>query len=186
MIAGLASMAPGASVAYTCALPNVTAGFTNVATDTGMPPTGPDVSASASAVVFVTSPFKPPNVVVTHAAITHPSISITKDPKSQIIVNDGTAKFIITVKNTGDVTLTDVTVSDPLSSRCDNSLGVLVAGESWTYACARTDVKADFTNVAEAKGKPPTGPEVSASDFAAVTAPRSGHHRSPRSRSSRR
>ena len=55
-IPALASMAPGASLSYTCSLANVTASFTNVATDTGTPPTGPDVSATDSAHVTVPPP----------------------------------------------------------------------------------------------------------------------------------
>jgi uncharacterized repeat protein (TIGR01451 family) len=52
-IPALASMAPGASVTYTCTRPNVTAGFDNVGTATGTPPTGPNVSASDTAPVKV-------------------------------------------------------------------------------------------------------------------------------------
>jgi uncharacterized repeat protein (TIGR01451 family) len=59
-IPGLATMAPGASVLYTCASPNVTASFTNVATDTGTPPSGPNVTSTDTAVVLVTAPFTPP------------------------------------------------------------------------------------------------------------------------------
>jgi uncharacterized repeat protein (TIGR01451 family) len=47
----LASMAPGASVAYTCTRPNVRATFDNVATATGTPPSGPNVTASDTAPV---------------------------------------------------------------------------------------------------------------------------------------
>ena len=49
----LASMAPGASVTYTCTKPNVQAAFDNVATATGTPPTGPNVTASDTAPVKV-------------------------------------------------------------------------------------------------------------------------------------
>jgi uncharacterized repeat protein (TIGR01451 family) len=59
-IGELAAMAPGASTTYTCFLSNVKAGFTNVATDTGTPPSGPDVTATDTATVTVTAPFTPP------------------------------------------------------------------------------------------------------------------------------
>jgi phosphoheptose isomerase len=52
-IPALASMAPGASVTYTCTRPNVRAAFDNVATATGTPPTGPNVTASDTAPVKV-------------------------------------------------------------------------------------------------------------------------------------
>jgi uncharacterized repeat protein (TIGR01451 family) len=50
-IPALASMAPGATVTYTCTRPNVRAGFDNVATATGTPPSGPNVTASDTAPV---------------------------------------------------------------------------------------------------------------------------------------
>ena len=57
-IPALALMAPGASVTYTCVQPNVQSDFTNVATATGTPPTGPDVTASDMAPV-TTATLKP-------------------------------------------------------------------------------------------------------------------------------
>lgn len=167
-VAGLASMAPGASVSYVCKLANVTAGFTNFATDTGTPPTGPTVSATDSALVLVRQVFTPPSLAVTHTVVAHPSISIQKDPKSQTVESGGTAKFTIIVKNTGDVALTDVTVHDPLSSACDHGFGTLSASETESYSCARSDVTTGFTNTAEATGTPPTGPEVSSSASASI------------------
>ena len=64
-IAELATMLPGASVTYTCRAANVTASFTNVATDTGTPPSGPDVTATDTATVLVTASFTPPIPSVT-------------------------------------------------------------------------------------------------------------------------
>jgi uncharacterized repeat protein (TIGR01451 family) len=52
-IPALASMAPGASVTYSCTKTNVRAAFDNVATATGTPPTGPNVTASDTAPVKV-------------------------------------------------------------------------------------------------------------------------------------
>jgi uncharacterized repeat protein (TIGR01451 family) len=78
-IAELAVMAPGASTTYTCFMPNVTAGFTNVATDTGTPPTGPDVTATDTATVTVAAPFTPPIPTPTKrkAAKHHPAPPIS-------------------------------------------------------------------------------------------------------------
>src|SRR5262249_27928788 len=55
----LASMAPGATVTYTCTQKNVRASFNNVATATGTPPSGPKVTARDIATVKV-PPLKPP------------------------------------------------------------------------------------------------------------------------------
>jgi uncharacterized repeat protein (TIGR01451 family) len=50
-IPGLASMAPGATVTYSCSRPNVRGNFDNVATATGTPPAGPNVTATDTAPV---------------------------------------------------------------------------------------------------------------------------------------
>jgi uncharacterized repeat protein (TIGR01451 family) len=50
-IPALASMAPGATVTYTCTRPNVRANFDNIATATGTPPLGPNVTATDTAPV---------------------------------------------------------------------------------------------------------------------------------------
>jgi uncharacterized repeat protein (TIGR01451 family) len=163
-IAALASMAPGVSVSYNCSLANVTASFTNVATATGTGSNGQTVTATDSAPVTV-----PASLTAPAAVTTHPAISIVKAPKSQSSTNGGTATFTITVTNTGDVTLSDVTVTDPLSPDCDRSLGALDAGKSTSYTCSKPNVTAGFTNVATATGKPPTGASVKATDHADVT-----------------
>jgi uncharacterized repeat protein (TIGR01451 family) len=156
-IPALASMAPGATITYTCSLANVTTSFTNIAVATGHPPLGPDVSAQDTAAVTVVAP------------ATHPAIAIVKNPKSQTVTRGGTATFTITVTNTGDVTLTNVTVSDPLSPNCNRTIGTLAPGASTSYTCTRANVTANFTNVAVASGTA-GGTTVTAQDTAPVTA----------------
>ena len=156
-IPALASMAPGATVTYTCSLANVTASFTNVAVATGTPPVGPDVSASDTAAVTAVAP------------ATHPAITIVKNPKSQTITRGGTATFTITVTNTGDVALTDVKVTDALSPNCNRTIGTIAPGAAVTYTCTRPNVTASFNNVAVATGKA-GATTVTAQDTAPVTA----------------
>ena len=156
-IPGLASMAPGATITYTCTLANVTASFTNIAIATGTPPLGPPVSAQDTAAVTAVAP------------ATHPAITIVKNPKSQTVTRGGTANFTITVTNTGDVALTNVTVSDPLSPNCNRTIGTLAPGASTSYTCTRANVTANFTNVAVASGTA-GGTTVTAQDTAPVTA----------------
>ena len=166
-------LAPGASLTYTCTLANVRVNFENVATVTATPPTGADVSASDSALVSVTEPFTPPVVIVNH-----PSILITKNPKAQTVAKGGTAVFTITVKNNGDVDLTDVTVSDPRSPACNRTIGTLAAGAAVTYTCTLRNVKASFDNVAVAKGNA-GATAVSATDTAPVKVANLSPRRSP-------
>jgi uncharacterized repeat protein (TIGR01451 family) len=104
-----------------------------------------------------------------------PAIAIVKNPKSQTVAVGGTATFTITVTNTGNVTLTDVHVDDPLSPLCNRTKAEIPALASMapqaavTYTCTRPNVRAAFDNVATATGTPPTGPNVTANDTAPVT-----------------
>jgi uncharacterized repeat protein (TIGR01451 family) len=156
----LASMAPGDELSYSCTVANVMADFTNVATAIGTPQVGPDVSATDSASVTVGPPPPP---------VTHPAISIVKDPKSQTVTVGKTATFKITVTNTGDVALTNVTVTDPLSPDCNRTIGTLAPGASTSYTCTRPDVRSSFTNVAVVTGTA-GATTVRAQDTAPVTA----------------
>jgi len=168
----LASMAPNASVTYTCSLANVTAGFTNVAVATGSPPSGADVTASDSAQVTVTTPTAPvnPSAPLTPPRVGAPAITIVKGPSLQTVSLGGTATFRITVTNTGDVVLHDVTVTDPKSSDCNRDLGTIAAGGSRAYTCTHPNVMQQFVNVATVVGTSPTGRKVTDSDTAPVKA----------------
>ena len=101
--------------------------------------------------------------------VQHPSITIKKSPSSQTVARGGTATFHITVTNNGDVTLTNVSVSDPNSANCNRDLGTLAVGASTTYTCTRSKVRKRFVNTAEAVGTSPNGTVVRATTRAAVT-----------------
>ena len=104
----------------------------------------------------------------------NPAIAIVKNPKTQTVAAGGTATFTITVTNSGNVTLTNVTVTDPLSPNCNRTkadiaaLASMAPGSSVTYTCTRANVTSSFDNVATATGTPPSGPNVTASDVAPV------------------
>jgi uncharacterized repeat protein (TIGR01451 family) len=156
-IPALASMAAGATVTYTCSLANVVASFTNVAVATGTPPVGPNVTAQDTAGVTAVAP------------ATHPAITVVKNPKSQTVTVGNKATFTITVTNTGDVALTNVTVTDAQSPNCNRTIGTLAPGASTSYTCTRANVTSSFTNVAVASGTA-GGTTVKAQDSAPVTA----------------
>jgi uncharacterized repeat protein (TIGR01451 family) len=155
-------MAPGDHLSYSCTLANVTTNFTNTAVATGTPPVGSDVTASDTAAVTV-NPLPPP------PPVTHPAISIVKNPKSQTVTSGGTATFTITVTNNGDVALTNVTVADALSPNCNKTIGTLAPGQSVSYKCTRPNVTSSFTNVAVVTGKAGST-TLTAQDTAPVTA----------------
>ena len=102
--------------------------------------------------------------------VINPSIEITKDPATQLVTLSSNATFTITVTNTGDVALSNVTVTDVLAPDCDLSSVSLAVGASTSYVCTITNVLADFTNSAVVIGTPPVGDDVTDSDDAEVDA----------------
>ncbi len=97
------------------------------------------------------------------------------------IANAGdTITYTFAVQNTGNVPLTNVTVTDPKVTVSGGSLATLAAGATdsttftGTYILTQTDIDAgSFTNTATATGTPPTGPNVTDPDDDTQTWPRS-------------
>ena len=105
-------------------------------------------------------PFAPPPKLPKKKPIVrslHPKIAITKGPKNQTVEHGGTATFTISVRDTSNMTLTGVVVSDPRSPNCKRTIGTLAAGAqgtSYTCSSSRRDKK-DFENVAVVTGARP-------------------------------
>jgi len=132
---------------YTCTATNITAGFDSTATATGSLPLGTDVVDTATVSVDVAQ------------------VLIAKTPITQVIDSGDPANFTILVTNQSDVTLTDISVSDPNSPDCDRSIGQipnLIAGQSHNYNCAEPNVTDGFINTATATGN--VSPETTVSD----------------------
>ncbi len=166
--AGAASLAPGAAVTctatYTATQADVDAGtITNTATATGTPPGAltPPVSPPSSATVTV-----PPAPAVTVVKSASPSDS-GHFTVGQVIIYS----FLVT--NTGNVTLTPVTVHEGAFSgsgtvspvSCPAGANSLAPGASVTCTATYTITQADVdagsvTNAATATGTPPSGPPV--------------------------
>lgn len=106
-----------------------------------------------------------------YVGVSNPAIDIVKTLTNEggFVPLGGTATFEIVVTNTGDVDLTDVTVTDPLTPACDRSIGALAVGASSTYTCDATNVTASFTNVADVVGTGPQGEKVTDTDPEPVT-----------------
>jgi uncharacterized repeat protein (TIGR01451 family) len=137
---------------HTCTVTGVITDFTNTAIVTGTPSVGDDVTDTDTAFVDVI----------------HPVIEISKTPDAQTVTSGSIAIFTISVTNTGDTSLADVTISDALTPDCNRSLGDLEAGEDASYECARANVTSDFTNTATVTGWPVDGKLVNDTDTAAV------------------
>ena len=141
---------------------------------TGTPPSGPAVSATSSATVNATQ---------------SPGVSVTTTPNPSTVTAAGQrVTYTFGLKNTGNVTLTGVGVSDTQSSpSLGSSLGPiacttgtnnsisLAPGVTDNCSATYTVSQADMTNgtikdVATATGTPPSGPAVTATTPATVTA----------------
>ncbi|SDO68316.1 conserved repeat domain-containing protein [Nakamurella panacisegetis] len=163
--AGAASLAPGASVTctagYTVTQADVDAGkITNVATATGTPPTS-------------TPPVSPPSKV-TVPNDPKPALSVLKSASLTTITGAGQkVGYSFLVTNTGNVTLTNVTVSDagfsgtgPLSPvTCPAAAAKMLPGASITCTASYTTTQADvdagkLVNTATAGATPPGGGTV--------------------------
>ncbi|MCB0178594.1 MAG: DUF11 domain-containing protein, partial [Anaerolineae bacterium] len=97
-----------------------------------------------------------------------PGITISKTPDLQTIETGQPVTFTISVTNTGNVTLSPVTVTDVLASSCDRTFGSLAATAVQIYACNVSNVTAGFTNTAVVSGTSPSGIVVTSTDSAEV------------------
>jgi uncharacterized repeat protein (TIGR01451 family) len=157
-------LAQGASATYSCTSPTLTADLLNVASVTGKSGNETVTDSDDAHVTVVAPPFTPPP-----PPTPHPGIAILKNPKSQTVASGATATFNITVTNTGDVTLTNVTVVDLIAPDCNRSIGTMAPGATVTYSCKLANVTSSLMNVAVATGTG-GGTTVTASDNAPVTA----------------
>jgi uncharacterized repeat protein (TIGR01451 family) len=152
----LPDLVPGGHTSYACTRAHVMTDFTNSATVAGT-----DV-LSATVVTDSDTAF---------VDVVEPAIAIAKMPDTQALLSGASAHFDITVTNTGDVTLTNVNVSDALAPNCDRPVGSLpdlAPGADTSYACTVANVTSGFTNSATATGTPPVGDDVTATDEADV------------------
>ncbi|WP_431219469.1 DUF7507 domain-containing protein [Leifsonia xyli] len=157
------TLLPGQSVSatatYQLTQADIDAGrVDNTATTTGTPPTGPAVTDSDSATVPLTA---------------SPALSLAKAADaSQVgtpaMVGD-TVEYLFSATNTGNVTLTGVSITDPLAGLSPlvyawpGAAGVLLPGQqvtaAATYQLTQADIDAGHVaNAATATGTPPSGP----------------------------
>ncbi|MFW0774888.1 DUF7507 domain-containing protein, partial [Paenarthrobacter nitroguajacolicus] len=151
-----------ASAAYGITQADIDAGHVaNSATTTGTPPTGPPVT--------------PPPGTTDTPLTPGPAMEFTKssdasEVQSPSVVGDQIT-YTFTAKNTGNVTLTNVSITDPLAGLSaltyvwPGAAGTLLPGETViataTYAITQADINAGHVvNEATSTGTPPTGPAV--------------------------
>jgi uncharacterized repeat protein (TIGR01451 family) len=172
----LASLAPLASktctATHTVTQADVETGsYRNVATTTGTPPDGDPVTDDDDETVTV-----PQNPAIDIDK------SVTSTTSTGYVLGD-TVTYKLVAKNTGNVTLTAVEVSDPKSDSTPDCNGesdgtgqpvaTLEPGESVTCTASHRVTESDVAagsvvNVATATGTPPEGPKVTSTDTATV------------------
>jgi uncharacterized repeat protein (TIGR01451 family) len=135
--------------------------LTNIATTSGTPPTGPAVTDTDSATVN-------PGV-----GTPQPAIGVNKSVSPNRASVGDTVTYTYVVTNTGNVTLTNVTLNDDRLGAISLPVTTLNPGQSTTVTVTYTIQPGDLplTNVATVAGTPPTGGSVSASDRATVRPP---------------
>ena len=166
----IASLAPGASnstaytASYTLTQADITAGsFTNTASVSGTPPSGPAVTDSDDDTKTLPS-----------AA----SIALVKTA-TLVLGSNGTLEagdsisYAFAITNTGNVTLTNVTITDPSATLTGSPIASLAPGATndtaYTGSHIITQPEIDagsFTNTATVTGTPPSGPAVTDTDSA--------------------
>ncbi len=155
-VRSIPDLAPGASFSYTCKIGRLSSGFTNVATVTAVPPLNG----------FVVGELERINQTITDtdtAVVKVSQLDVTKKVHRKNIFAGETATFRIEVRNIGDVTLTDIVISDPLSLDCEHRVRQLLPGKKVSYECETEPLFEDFTNVVTVIAQSPGG-EIEESD----------------------
>ncbi len=146
------TLAPGAARDFACTTTAPADDVTRTLLVVATPPVGPDVTAGASAAVDVI----------------HPAIAVTRTVDPAVVHVGDTVSSTITVTNSGDSALQDVSVDDPLARDCTKPLGRLEPQAKHTYTCTQAAGDADFAAVAKATGTDATNRPVTASASAGV------------------
>jgi len=162
----LATLAPGESdsstftATHTVTQADINAGsYANTATGSGNPPAGPPVTDDDTATV--------PGIQKAAVALVKEAVPATYSEAGEVI----TYKFTIT--NTGNVTLYNLTLTDPLIAVTGGPIASLAPGavDSTTFTGTYTVTEADvangsITNVATVHANNLVGPPVTATDDA--------------------
>ncbi|MDD3818590.1 MAG: SpaA isopeptide-forming pilin-related protein, partial [Actinomycetota bacterium] len=143
---------------YTLTQADIDAGkVDNTATAVGTPPVGDNVTDTDSETVDITQ---------------GPAISLVKDVDDNEAAIGQTLSYSYTVENTGNVTLTGVTLSDDILGEITLGSVALAPGDATTGSATHTVTEANLpgpiVNTATAVGTDPAGGKVTASDTETV------------------
>ncbi len=171
----IASLAIGATddgsytASYVLKQEDINAGsFTNTVTVTGTPPTSSDVTSTGSDKRDLAQ-------AKTLTLIKEGTLDKTVVPLSTEVNAGDTITYKFTVQNTGNVTLTNVVVTDPLMTVNGSPIASLAPGAkdettfSGTYTIKQEDVDlGTFNNTATVTGTPPSGDPITSEGVSSV------------------
>ncbi|TCO64806.1 DUF7507 domain-containing protein [Actinocrispum wychmicini] len=142
----IGDLSSGQEIRYACSVVAEARGASSVSTATGVDETQRTVTGGGSA----------------GFTVIHPGISVVVSVGGPYRPGD-VVTFTVSVRNTGDVPLTDVVVTDPIAPDCARALTALA-----DYQCTMAAPADDLTNLVTVSAKPPVGPPVAAADGAFV------------------
>ncbi|MCO6180863.1 choice-of-anchor D domain-containing protein, partial [Ciceribacter sp. RN22] len=163
---GPQTLGPGGSVTFTATYTPTQADIDNgqvenTATGTGTPPSGPPVESPPDTVLV------PPDAA---SGMTIEKTGTLNDADGDGFIDLGeTISYSFLVRNTGNVTLTNVTVDDPMLTNAGVSVTpgpqTLAPGGTVTFTATYTPTQADIDagrveNTATGTGTPPSGPPI--------------------------
>ena len=169
-ISTTASLPVGGTVTYTLTMsvpPGFTGDLVNTATVTN-PSDSPDSDTSNNTATDTDAPPEPAMTIVKTGAL--------NDLDGDGLIDLGeTISYSFLVTNTGNVTLTGVTVTDPLVT-VDQGPQTLAPGGSFTFTASYSPVQADIdagevSNTATGTGTPPSGPPIDSPPDTVVVPP---------------
>ncbi|MEV6643422.1 hypothetical protein [Amycolatopsis sp. NPDC051371] len=140
------ALEPGGTRDFGCTLTAPADDVTAVVQVTSTPPTGSAVAASAKATVDVV----------------HPAITIGRTVEPKVVRPGDTVTSTITVTNTGDSVLSDVSVADPGAPACAKSVSPLEPQAKQIYTCSESASQEDFTATAKVTATDATNRPVTA------------------------
>jgi len=153
------SLAPGESMTGTATGIAVSGQYTNIGTVTGLSPEGTEVSDSDPSHYFGYVPAAPG---IDIEKFTNGQ-NVTATPGPSIPVGT-TVTWTYIVTNTGNVPLTDISITDDQGVVVSIPKTTLDPGESMTGTASGLSTLGQYTNIGTATGTPPQGPNVTDSD----------------------
>lgn len=130
--------------------------YGNIGTVTGIPPAGPPVTSTDPSHYFGAAP-----AIVIKKYTNGEDADTPTGPKIPI---DGAVTWTYIVTNTGNVTLSQVNVTDDKGVVVTCPKSVLLAQESMTCTGAGVAVEGQYANIGTVVGTPPVGPPVTSKD----------------------